>query len=287
MRRQAVSEMAGAAPASGAVGQAPEPPRAGPSPLVLWYRVHERALLGVVGVVGVIACWQVCSDSHLVDPQFASSPWEVAKAFKTYYAKAADWNDLRVSATEFGIGFALALLFGLPLGVLMGRSRRADALIEPIFNFVYASPRIALVPLFIIWFGIGTESKVAIVFLASSLPLALNARLGVITPPRELVTLARSCGASRIQLFRTVLIPGAVPAVVSGIRLAIGQGLVAVIVGELIASTAGIGYRIEQSSANFDTPDLFVGLITVAGAGVILTYAVRLVERRLDSWRVT
>jgi NitT/TauT family transport system permease protein len=248
-------------------------------------RKRQRILLGLLGAVIVLVSWQVCSDLKVVNPSFASSPTEIVKAAKDYFDGGGGWSALKISAIEFGLGFVLSLAVGLLLGMAMGWWRWCEFLVDPLVNFGYAAPRIALVPLLVIWFGIGTSSKVAVVFLSAVFPIIINTMSGVKIADASLVQVARSFKASRLQLFRTVVIPGAVPSIVTGIRLGIGQGLIGMVVGELLASTAGLGYTIETAGNNLQSATMFVAVFLVSGIGVILTQSIRVAERRLDRWR--
>jgi ABC-type nitrate/sulfonate/bicarbonate transport system permease component len=135
------------------------------------------------------------------------------------------------------------------------------------------------------WFGIGLESKVVVIFLAAVFPILLNTITGVKTADAGLLRLARSYGASSGQIFKTVVLPGALPQITTGIRLGIGLGLVGMIVAELVASTQGLGFTIQNAGGNFQMATMYVAVFTVGLAGMILTSLLRMVERRLDRWR--
>lgn len=249
-------------------------------------RKYQRLWLGLLGAVLVLAAWQICSDLKVVNPAFASSPIQIIEAFHSYFTpEGGGWDALRISAIEFGLGFLIALGAGLLIGFAMGWFRWFEYLVDPLVNFGYAAPRIALVPLLVIWFGIGTPSKVAVVFLSAVFPIIINTASGVKVVDQQLIQVSRSFKASQTQLFRTVVIPGAVPSIVTGIRLGIGQGLIGMVVGELLASTAGLGYTIETAGNNLQSPTMFVAVVLVSGIGVILSQLMRIVERRLDRWR--
>lgn len=249
-------------------------------------RRWQRLLLGLLGAVVVLAAWQICSDLKIVNPAFASNPLQIIEAFHAYFTPAGGgWYALQVSATEFGLGFVLSLAVGLLIGFAMGWLRWFEYLVDPLVNFGYAAPRIALVPLLVIWFGIGTPSKVAVVFLSAVFPIIINTASGVKIADASLLQVSRSFKASSLQQIRTVVIPGAMPSIVTGIRLGIGQGLIGMVVGELLASTAGLGYTIETAGNNLQSPTMFVAVVLVSGIGVILTQSIRILERRLDQWR--
>lgn len=245
----------------------------------------ERFIYGTLGAVVVLAAWEIFADLKIVNPTFSSKPSEVARALYHYFNGGGGVAALKVSAEEFGLGFGLALVVGLLIGIAMGLWRRVEYILDPLVNFANATPRIALVPLFVIWFGIGMESKVAIIFLSSILPIILNTVSGVQQADAALLRVADSLCASKFQTFRTVIVPGAVPSIVTGIRLGIGHGLVGMIVAELVSSTAGLGYTIEIAGNNFQTPLMFAAVFVVAIIGVILTNALKTLERHLDRWR--
>lgn len=259
---------------------------AAPRGFTEFLRRTQRLWLGLIGAVVVLAAWQICSDLKVVNPNFASNPLQIVEAFRGYFSPAGGgWNALEISAIEFGLGFVISLAVGLLVGFAMGWFRWFDYLVDPLINFGYAAPRIALVPLLVIWFGIGTPSKVAVVFLSAVFPIIINTASGVRITDASLLQVARSFKANQLQLVRTVVIPGALPSIVTGIRLGIGQGLIGMVVGELIASTAGLGYTIETAGSNAQYPTMFVAVFLVSGIGVILTQSIRILERRLDRWR--
>jgi len=249
------------------------------------FRPRRSFWLGSLGVVLLLAVWEVASRAEWINPSIWSRPTDIAVAAVEYFTTGNGWSDVRVSGAEFLYGFLLAAVFGLVAGYAIGWWRWLDELTEPIVNFANASPRIALVPILITMFGIGIASKVAVVFLAAVFPILLNVRAGVRTVDRSLVEVAQSFKATNLQMLRTVFVPASIPSVITGMRLGIGQGLVGMVVGELIASTAGLGFVI-NTAANQFRPDLaFVALFLVSGTGVLLSSVLKAVERRLDRWR--
>jgi NitT/TauT family transport system permease protein len=159
--------------------------------------------------------------------------------------------------------------------------------LDPFINFMNAMPRIALVPLFIIWFGIGIWSKVAIIFLSSLFPILINTQAGIRNLDAGWVKAARSYGANDLQLFRTVALPGAIPFILTGMRIGVGHALIGVVVGELVAARAGIGLMMATAGANFQTAKVFAGLMIVSSAGVLLVYLISRIERQFQAWRST
>ncbi len=251
-----------------------------------FYYNNEKTILGLLGIVLMLAIWELVARLQLVDVMFVSSPTRVWAAGVDYVTVGNFLNDLRASGVELFFGLGLSIVIGIPLGIALGWYRKLYYLLDPLVSFLYASPRIALVSLFIIWFGIGIGSKVAVIFLSAIFPIIINTLIGVKTIDHNLLNVARSFNANDAQIFKTVVIPSSVPAIISGIRLALGHALIGVVVGELFAATEGIGYMMITAGQTFQTDLVFVGLIIIAGLGVILTGLIHMVERRFDKWRV-
>jgi NitT/TauT family transport system permease protein len=169
----------------------------------------------------------------------------------------------------------------------MGWYSRVNAILEPFVSALYATPRIALLPLVVIWFGIGIASKVAIVFLGAIFPILVNTITGVRTIEADFIKVARSFGATDRQMFATVVLPSAVPMLLTGLRLGLGHALVGIVVGEMYGATQGLGYLIAVAGARFQTDRVMVGIILIAGLGVALTELLRAIERRFERWRPT
>ncbi|MCY9692652.1 ABC transporter permease [Paenibacillus alginolyticus] len=256
------------------------------SQLRKFYYSNERTLLGLTGVLLLLVLWEIIARFKLVDPMFTSSPLRIWQAGIQYVSSETFANDFVASGVELLLGFGLALVIGIPLGILMGWYPKLNYLTDPVFNFLYASPRIALVPLFIIWFGIDMGSKVAIIFLSSIFPIVLNTMMGVKTIDPILLNVPRSYNAKDYQIFKTVILPSSVPAIISGIRLGLGHALIGVVVGEMTAATEGVGHMMFTAGQTFQTDLVFVGLFIIAGIGVLLTGLLRRLEKHFDKWRV-
>ena len=250
-----------------------------------FWRRHENVLLGSLSMLIFLALWEAVVRAGLVNPLFTSSPSRIVAAGFDMFADGSIWVHLQVSATEFFSGFALAIVIGVPLGILMGWYSRVNAILEPFVSALYATPRIALLPLVVIWFGIGLASKVAIVFLGAIFPILVNTITGVRTIDADFIKVARSFGASDRQMFATVALPSSVPMLLTGLRLGLGHALVGIVVGEMYGATQGLGYLIAVAGARFQTDKVMVGIILIAGLGVALTELLRAIERRFERWR--
>ncbi len=246
---------------------------------------RAHILINLSSVLVFFLIWEYIGTSGLINPLFISSPSAIVGSAVQWVQEGSIWNDLFVSGAEFVVGFALAIVVGIPFGILLGWYRTFNYIFEPFVFGLNATPRVALVPLFIIWFGIGLWSKVAIVFLGAFFPLVLNAYAGVRTVDDLLLRAARSFGANDWQIFRTITLPSSVPFVLAGLRVGLGHALIGIVIGELVAATAGIGYEMAIAGATFQTARLFVGILLITSAGVFLTGVIGYVERRFDAWR--
>jgi ABC-type nitrate/sulfonate/bicarbonate transport system permease component len=195
-------------------------------------------------------------------------------------------HDIWVSYSELALGMLVASVAGIVIGGILGVSQTAREHFDPIVNALYATPLVALSPILILMFGIGIASKVAIIALLAVFPIIVNTATGLRTADNALIEGARSFTASRWQVFREVQLPNAVPAVVSGFRLAVGKGITGIFVGEFFGASAGVGYLITLSAQTFDVPAIFAGVLILAVSGVVLTGLLDLLERRVAKWRV-
>ena len=249
-----------------------------------FYQRYEKVFLGWGMLLLFLGLWELAPALGWVKPLFSSSPSRIFVAAQWLFANGF-WHDIRVSALAFGYGFGLSLLVGLPLGVLMGWYRRFHALFEPLITALYVTPRVALVPMLILWFGLGIESKVAIVFLGGVFAILLNVIAGMQTLDEGLVRCARSFGANDRQLFLTIALPSLLPFLIAGMKLAVGRALVGVLVGELVAANAGVGHMMAVAGATFQTDKVFVGVVFLAAVGWSLTAFFQWLEEHLTKWR--
>src|SRR5882757_1649891 len=251
-----------------------------------FYLNQERKILGTIAVVGFLLTWETIGNwAGLINPMFMSAPSLIAKAAWQMFASGEIWNDLYVSGIEFAWGYFLSIIVAVPFGIAIGWYRKFAYVCDPFVNAMNATPRVALLPLIIIWLGIGILSKVGIIFLGAVFPLLINTRDGVKTTPANLLTAARSFGASEWQIFKSVVLPSTVPFILTGLRLAVGRALIGVMVGELYAATAGIGFMITVAGATFQTDKVFVGVLIFAITGMIMTDVIDRYEQRFDKWR--
>jgi NitT/TauT family transport system permease protein len=251
-----------------------------------FYLNHEKVILGSLSVALFLLVWELVGNVYqLINPMFMSAPSLVFKAAIQLFASGEIYNDLYVSGIEFFWGYLLSVVVAIPFGIAVGWYKRMSYIFDPFINAMNATPRVALLPLVIIWLGIGIMSKIGIIFLGAVFPILINSRDGVKTTPANLLTAARSFGASEWMVFKTVELPSTVPFILTGMRLALGRALVGVMVGELYAATAGIGFMITVAGATFQTDKVFVGVLIFALSGMFTMELVTKIERRFDKWR--
>jgi ABC-type nitrate/sulfonate/bicarbonate transport system permease component len=256
------------------------------SRLYKFYLNHEKKILGAASVVTFLVLWELVGNVfQLINPMFMSAPSLIFNAAIQLFGSGEIYNDLYVSGVELFWGYALSALVAIPFGIMVGWYKKASYIFDPFINAMNATPRVALLPLVIIWLGIGILSKVGIIFLGAVFPIMINTRDGVKTTPYNLLTAARSFGASEWLLFKTVVLPSTIPFILTGMRLGLGRAIVGVMVGELYAATAGIGFMITVAGATFQTDKVFVGVLIFALTGMIGMELLTRVERRFDKWR--
>jgi NitT/TauT family transport system permease protein len=192
-----------------------------------------------------------------------------------------------VSLAVLLVGFSSAVVLGTVLGLLTGRYRFINYLSDVHISALYSTPNVALIPLLILWFGLGMESKIIIVFLAAFFPIVVNTQGGVRNVSRGLVEIAQAEGANERQLFRKIIVPASLPFIMTGIRLAVGRAVVGMVVAEMFTAIAGLGGAIVYYSNNFVTDKLFVVVILLALLGVGLTEGVRYLEIKFAPWKET
>ena len=250
------------------------------------YLAQEKKILGTVAVALFLIAWELVGNVfQLINPMFMSAPSLIFKAGYEMFRSGEIYHDLYVSGVEFLGGYFLAAVVGIPFGIMTGWYKRMSYIFDPFVNALNATPRVALLPLVIIWLGIGILSKVGIIFLGAVFSILINTRDGVKTTPVNLLNAARSFGASEWMVFKTVVVPSTIPFILTGLRLAVGRALVGVLVGELYAATAGIGFMITVAGATFQTDKVFVGVGIFALSGMIGMELLTKVERRFDKRR--
>ena len=249
------------------------------------YLRHENAILGILGVAVFLVVWEWAGTTVENGKLYFSTPSLVIATFVSMLSTGEIWNDMWVSFQEFAIGYLASIVVAIPLGIAMGWYRRLNALLNPLVSAFYATPRIALMPLIIIWFGIGIYSKITVVFLGAVFQILITTITGVRTLDESLIRAARSFGATDRKVFLSIALPGSVPFILTGLKLAVGRALIGVVVGEMIAAEAGVGYMMAKAGATFQTGTVMVGVLIIAVFGMISMDLLGRVERRFQAWR--
>lgn len=245
---------------------------------------HKTAFTRTLAVTFFLAAWEALFLSGSVSPLFFSSPSLIAVGMVKMFVSGDIWPHLAASGEVAAIGYLISVGLGIPIGVFMGRSMLARDTLEPFIMAQYSAPTAAFLPLLIIWFGIGLWSKVILVVLGGVFVIIINTQAGVANVDKRLIETARAFRASELSILTKVIAPAALPFIITGMRLAIGRVLIMVVVSELFASNAGIGYLIFQAGAMYDTTLIFVGVIILALTGVLLNSLLRSLEQWLAPW---
>jgi ABC-type nitrate/sulfonate/bicarbonate transport system permease component len=243
--------------------------------------VRSRALVSTLAVTTFLVAWEIAPRLRLVDPFFTSQPSQVLAAGADIIRSGSLAHDAAVSLSEFAVGFALALAVGVPLGLMLGTFPTLRHLVDPPLMALYATPQLALLPIFVLWLGIGMSSKIAVVFIGACLPIIINSMAGVRQVERPLVLAARSFCASKRDLFVKVILPASLPAVVIGIRLGLSRAVLGVVVAEMYVSQGGVGNQIMRLGSAFRVDHLLVYVLLVSLFGLGATTAARKLEERM------
>ncbi len=253
----------------------------------VWQRA-EPTILGTGTIALLLLVWEFLP--RLVPMKegtklFFAVPSQIAGTLWNMFATGMIWAPLGVSASAFAIGLAFAIVAGLPLGILLGRSATLNAMLDPFITAFNATPRLVFLPLLLLWFGIGLWSKVAVVFLGALFPLLINTYEGVRNADKLLINVVRSFGAKEWDIARLVVVPNSLPYIVVGLRLAIGRAVLGVVVAEFFGSQDGLGVVMVRAASRFQVDVVFAGLIVFAALSLLMTGLVKLLEDRMSRWR--
>jgi NitT/TauT family transport system permease protein len=252
----------------------------------LFGRIFTPARLRtIVSVVIVALAWQLLA-AYVIKSDLVFAPLTSIFMRAVHLAQTgALWTNIRVSGIEFCLGYGGAILFGVALGVGLALSRPFAQYVEPWVGALYATPMIALAPIFIVLMGIGVYSKIAIIFIEAFFPVAVNTSLGIRSTDEDLIEASVAFGASRLQVIRTVLFPNAFPFIIAGMRIAVARALAGVLISEIFGSEAGVGNMIWFSAESYDMPTLFTGVFILAGTSMLLMSLLGRLEARVAPWR--
>jgi ABC-type nitrate/sulfonate/bicarbonate transport system permease component len=220
-----------------------------------------------------------------INPVFGSYPSAIAEAFWDLAQSGKLGTAMLESLQPFVAGYGLAIVLGVPLGLLIGRYRVAEAALGIYVTAGYAMPLVALVPLLVLWLGLGFAVKAAVVFLMSVFPICINTWLGVTAVPKSLIEVGKSFVAPDTVILRRIILPATLPYIMAGIRLAVGRAVVAMVIAEFFTTISGLGAIIINSANNFDTATMFVPIVVLMVMAIGLNGLIGAVERRVAPWQ--
>lgn len=248
---------------------------------------RKEVTRGCVSILAGLILWETLTRLLLENELLIPPPSSVLKSFWNLAISGQLNKHFSATLLEFAYGFSTACVIGIIVGYLMGMYKWFDEFMDPWIATLYSIPIITIVPLIIIWFGIGMMSKVIVVFKITAVAIILNTAAGIKSLDPVWLELARSLRMSPWQTTRKIRLPGAFPYIVTGMRLGVGRALLGVIVAELMASNAGLGYLLRDSSETWDSPKLFVTVMLLAAMGLVSFNLIKRFEQRVAPWRQT
>lgn len=248
-------------------------------------RSTNRVVWGALSVGSVLLVWEVLNRAGLVSSALMSSPSALAAAGAAEIGRGTLWRDAWATFSVWATGFSAAIVVGVPVGLLAGWYSSVGHIANPWLNVLYSVPSLALVPIFILWFGIGFQFKVFLVFMSAIFFIAINTLAGVRSTEARFIDVAETYGASGFLLFRTIVLPGSVPHIITGIRQGAARAIVGVVVAEFVSANQGIGFMITLAGSTLNTARLMFGLAILAAFGIVVGELLRRVEQHFETWR--
>jgi sulfonate transport system permease protein len=245
-------------------------------------RAWQTLGIRVVSIVVVLALWQYVGSG--IDPVLFTTPSAVARAAYGMIVSGELWNYLWPSLVIFAVGLTIAAIVGITTGLLLARFWVIDVALGVYITFLYSIPAVALVPLIVLWAGFESTAKIIVLFLFAFFPMAINTYQGVKTVDPRLIEVGRSFRCSERQLWANIVLPGALPFIVTGLRLAVGRGLIGMVLADQYTAISGIGYLIVRTAATYQVDKMFVPIVTLGILGITLTALLRVLERWVAPW---
>src|SRR5574341_1465379 len=239
----------------------------------------------LVSVLAVVTCWELVGRHLITNALILVPPSAVFLELIQMIDSGEFQRHLAVSFQEFGIGFGVAILIGVGVGLLLAASDRIRDYVDPWLSALFATPIVAVAPIFVMWFGVGLLSKIPVIFLVAFFPIVINTTAGVLSTDRALIDVGRSFGCNPHQLYLKIILPSALPFILAGLRVGVARALVGIVVAEMFGANAGLGYLIFVKGQGFDTAGIFVGVVTLALAGVVFVELVKALARWVHPWR--
>jgi NitT/TauT family transport system permease protein len=252
----------------------------------LWQRILYSAWARpFLLILILLLLWQLVIVVFKIPPYLIPTPVAVVKQLVAEWPKLLSESLVTTYATLGGFG--LSILFGIPMALLIAYSRTTESFVYPLLVFSQSVPKVAIAPLFVVWFGFGIIPKVIAAFLLGFFPVVVSTVAGFKSVERDMIDLARSMKASRLQIFMRISLPHALPSIFAGLKVSVTLAVVGAVVGEFVGSNSGIGYVLQIANGNFDLPLMFAALTVLSFIGVLLFSAVDLVERFMIPWHAS
>jgi sulfonate transport system permease protein len=245
-------------------------------------RVWLTVAIRIVSVAAVLALWQFVGSG--IDPVLFTTPSAVARAAYGMIVSGELWNYLWPSLVIFAVGLTIAAVIGVTIGLLLARFWVIDVAFGVYITFLYSIPAVALVPLIVLWAGFESTAKIIVLFLFAFFPMAINTYQGVKNVDPRLLEVGRAFRCSERQLWANIVLPGALPFIVTGLRLAVGRGLIGMVLADQYTAISGIGYLIVRTAATYQVDKMFVPIVTLGILGITLTALLHVLERRVAPW---
>lgn len=239
-------------------------------------------IIRAVSLAVFLGGWQYFGG--MIDPVLFTTPSKIAVAAVTMVGSGELWQFLWPSLQVLIYGMALAIVFGVSVGLLLARFPVLDAAFDMYITFLYSTPSVALVPLIVLWAGFDTAAKVIILFMFAFFPLVINTYQGVKNVDQKLLEVGRAFRCSERQMWMNIVIPAALPFIVTGLRLAVGRGLIGMVLADLYTAISGIGYLIVRTASTYQVDKMFVPIVTLGLLGVSITALLRVLERKVAPW---
>ena len=258
-------------------------------PLRWRWPFSRQITLSLATLTVILAVWWTVAALQLISPLFLPPPDQVMQKLITIagpqgFMDATLWQHLAASLTRIVLALLAAVAFGIPVGIAMGLSPTLRGILDPIIELYRPVPPLAYLPLMVIWFGIGETSKILLIYLAIFAPVAMSALAGVKSAQQVRIRAARSLGASRAQVLWLVILPGALPEILTGLRIGLGVGWSTLVAAELIAARRGLGFMVQSAGEFLATDVVLAGIAVIAIIAFILELGLRALQRRLTPW---
>jgi ABC-type nitrate/sulfonate/bicarbonate transport system permease component len=242
-------------------------------------------LISVASPVGLLLAWELAAQLHFIDVRFFPAPSSIIRALVITAQSGELWENTTISLQRLVLGFLLGGIPALVLGIVMGLSRPLRAVFDPLISATYPIPKSSILPLILLIFGLGEMSKVMMVAIGVFYPIAINATAGVLQINKVYLDVGQSFKANRWETFRTIALPGALPFIMTGVKLGAGLGLILIAIAEMVGAKSGIGYMIWSAWETFSVERMYVGLFVIAIIGFVMNLGLNELERWVIPWK--